>query len=371
MNSLATTSPALRPSGQPSRGQGTGTGAKEPGNAYGPAIAQTAIQSIGMSTRNFASPPTSDPEYAAAVSIIFTKATNQAIMLGTEPRHVLSTSILYQSLAHDSRFKRVAMSEAAPGDIILESAGHQATGYAGVVVDHGRIVSNSSQGAGDNSSLVEIQRNHPATAIFRYIGVQKYRSHTLANAGYNDDEPRLPAGQPVGGQWTTGGGESDVNEAVQEKLWAINNPRYRAGIAAAARSHEYDKKWIKTGKYTNKCNLAVADWIYEATGRAPGYNGRAPLAHEWADPNVNIDDWSAPFPVSQAQPGDVVAQSHEGGQNGHVGIVVAPGKTASADALKDPAGIVIINDWGFRSTVKANGGSPGDPMPVARRYIGY
>jgi hypothetical protein len=28
---------------------------------------------------------------------------------------------------------------------------------------------------------------------------------SLANAGFNADEPRLPAGQPGGGQWTSGG----------------------------------------------------------------------------------------------------------------------------------------------------------------------
>jgi hypothetical protein len=139
------------------------------------------------------------------VSIIFTKATEQAIMLGTEPRHVLSTSILWNSLLHDKRFKQIAMSEAVPGDIVIQSGWHQATGYAGIVVNHGRIVSNSSQGAQNNSSLVEIQRNHPSSVIFRYMGVQRYPSHSLANAGFDPDEARLPAGEPGGGQWTTGG----------------------------------------------------------------------------------------------------------------------------------------------------------------------
>jgi hypothetical protein len=43
--------------------------------------------------------------------------------------------------------------------------------------------------------------------LFRYIGVQKNPGYTLAalaNAGFNPDEPRLPAGQPCGGQWTSG-----------------------------------------------------------------------------------------------------------------------------------------------------------------------
>jgi len=196
-------------------------------------------------------------------------------------------------------------------------------------------------------------------------------NHGLANEGYDPYEPRLPAGQPGGGQWTTSGGESDINEAIQEKLWSINNPKYRAAIVAVARSHEHDKTWLRTGEFTNKCNLVVADWIYEATGSRPLYKGRAPLAYEWADPKVKIEDWSPPFPVSEAQPGDVIAQNH-GGQFGHVGIVVAPGLTASADATVNYAvGIVTIGNFGFRPTVEANGGPPGGPMPVVRRYVGY
>jgi len=192
MNDSTTSSPARR----------TGTGEKDPQSAYDTQIAQTALQSIGMSTRNFGGPFTSPPEYALAVSIIFTKATNQAIMLGTEPRHVLSTSILCNSLLHDKRFKQVTISEAAPGDIIVASGGHQAVGYAGILVDHGRIVSNSSLGVQNNSSLLEIQRNNQGMAIFRYIGVRRNRSRTLANANFDPIEPRLPAGQPGGGQWT-------------------------------------------------------------------------------------------------------------------------------------------------------------------------
>jgi hypothetical protein len=38
---------------------------------------------------------------------------------------------------------------------------------------------------------------------FRYVGFWNYyRSKPLANAGFNPDEARLPAGQPGGGQWT-------------------------------------------------------------------------------------------------------------------------------------------------------------------------
>jgi hypothetical protein len=96
------------------------------------------------------------------------------------------------------------MNEAAPGDIVIGSGWQQgADGFAGIVVDHGRIVSNSSQGVQDNSSLSEIQRSHPGMIAFRYVGFWNYyRSKPLANAGFNPDEARLPAGQPGGGQWT-------------------------------------------------------------------------------------------------------------------------------------------------------------------------
>jgi hypothetical protein len=147
------------------------------------------------------------PDYALAVSLIFTKATDQDIILQEPPSHICSTSILWASLLHDKRFEQVPMSEAAPGDIIIGSGWQQgADGYAGIVVDHGRILSNSSQGVQDDSSLLKLQHHHPEMAVFRYIGFRNYcRSKPLANVGFNPDEPRLPAGQPGGGQWTTGG----------------------------------------------------------------------------------------------------------------------------------------------------------------------
>jgi len=91
MNNSATTSPTARPIrprcsfGQPNCGKGTGTGAgeKEPQSVYGARIAQAALQSVGVSTEDFPVTNTGNPEYAASVSIIFTKATEQAIIPGT------------------------------------------------------------------------------------------------------------------------------------------------------------------------------------------------------------------------------------------------------------------------------------------------
>ena len=165
-------------------------------------------------------------------------------MPGTPPNHVLSTSILRASLLHDKRFEQVPMSEATPGDIIIGSGWRQgADGYTGIVVDHGRIVSNSSQGVQDNSSLAELQRSHPGMVLFRYVGFRNfYRSRQLSNAGYNPDESRVPAGQPGGGQWTTGGAgakaqgpqiafggrQASETEAVKA-LWAAVTESIKAG----------------------------------------------------------------------------------------------------------------------------------------------
>jgi len=207
----------LRPGGHPGFGQVVSAAAREeePQGVEGMKIAQTAVQSIGMSTKDPWGPPIGHPQYALAVSRIFTKATNQTNILNTPPDHVRSTSILWSNLAHDKRFEQVSMSEAAPGDIIIASHPSQADGYAGIVVGNGRIVSNSSQGVQDNSSLAEIQRSHPEMAAFRYVGFRNYyRSKPLANAGYNDDEPRIPAGGPGGGQWTGSGGGTKARQSV-------------------------------------------------------------------------------------------------------------------------------------------------------------
>jgi hypothetical protein len=233
MNNSITSSPPpgpikpAYPSGQQNGRQGTGAdaGKQESQNPYGAQIAQTALQSVGLSTRNIAGPFTTNPEYAVAVSLIFTRATNQDIMLGTNPRHVLSTSILCNSLLHDKRFKQISMSEAAPGDFVIESSKNQAGAYAGILVDHGRIVSAGTTGAVQNNySLPEIQRNRPATAIFRYIGVQNPPSYSLPNQGYNPDEPLPPAGQPGGGQWTTGGAGAGVKNGKEKMEMAPARP---------------------------------------------------------------------------------------------------------------------------------------------------
>lgn len=61
-------------------------------------IAQSPIQGIGMSTKETRGAWMNNPNYAFAVSMLFTRATNQRISLGTAQGDVLSTSLLCTSL---------------------------------------------------------------------------------------------------------------------------------------------------------------------------------------------------------------------------------------------------------------------------------
>jgi len=159
-------------------------------------------------------------------------------------------------------------------------------------------------------------------------------------------------------------------------------PHSSAGsLAEIAIRHEGDTAyeasrwngWYRPG--SNKCNEAVADWIVASGHPRPAVAGhfglipRDPSAHEWADPKITITGWSAPMPLAEALPSDVIAQQH-GPVYGHVGIVVGKGRTVSAYGEVRPQGLVLNNDWGFRTVSGGNGESGTDPAPVVRRYVG-
>lgn len=55
----------------------------------------------------------------------------------------------------------------------------------------------------------ELRRNYPA--FLRWFETERAEVRHLLK--YNPDEPRVPAGQPGGGQWTTGGAATSVNGA--------------------------------------------------------------------------------------------------------------------------------------------------------------
>ena len=98
------------------------------------------------------------------------------------------------------------MSEAAPRDIVIVSHPTETDGYVGIVVDRGRVVSNSNKGVQDDISLAELQRRGIEMTAFRYVGLWNYyHSKPFDNAGFNQAEVRIPAGQPGGGQWTAEG----------------------------------------------------------------------------------------------------------------------------------------------------------------------
>jgi hypothetical protein len=142
------------------------------------------------------------------------------------------------------------------------------------------------------------------------------------------------------------------------------------------------------GPGSDKCNLLVADIIEESGLPRPqvpykneGVKGkisntmgrmRDPDANEWANPKVKIPGWSEPRPLSEARPGDVIAQQH--GNGGHAGMIVwnpDQGKllTVSVNTADKIPGLVTQNPWGFREP-PYNGEKPGDPAPVVRHYIG-
>ena len=160
---------------------------------------------------------------------------------------------------------------------------------------------------------------------------------------------------------------------------SCSSARQRIASIASSKEGSLDSLVNKAkGNYkagSDKCNEFVADTIQEAglprpqvpyTGWRGGFGSRDPDANEWANPKIAIPGWSSPLPLPAAQPGDVIAQAH--GQWGHSGIVVSltPGRqTASVNTAAKPAGIITVNNWGFRPS--GNGEKPGDPAPVVRR----
>lgn len=158
---------------------GTATGAVPPGDG---SIANSAQNMIGQSTADISGTDGGKLGCAAAVSMIFKNATGQDILPGRSM--VLGTGELYSGLSNDSRFVRVNMADAQPGDIVV-TARNDATGRAGhtgVVMAGGNIISNSSSGF-QGSAGGTIQQNYSVagwasvtarnpnqTGVFRYVG---------------------------------------------------------------------------------------------------------------------------------------------------------------------------------------------------------
>ena len=175
-----------------------------------------------------------------------------------------------------------------------------------------------------------------------------------------------------------------IKNWAEGKGYRTNAQVQGLSVAQTAASHAGNTVWSIGGMNTsngqvfksgsNKCNEFVSDTVAEAGKTRPtvANTGKIPTAAQLADPNVKINGLSAPDSMSNAKPGDVIAQDHgrdpNGGEDAHAGIIVAPGKTASANA--NEGGTITVNDWGFRNpngnpnNGERNGSN--SPAPVVR-----
>jgi hypothetical protein len=171
---------------------------------------------------------------------------------------------------------------------------------------------------------------------------------------------------------TDGGWRSTAEELAQQQSGAIANA---AANQEGSGTYEYQNRAGSFPPNTNKCNEFVADTVASTGAAKPqvprsgilGWLGftRDPTAKEWA--TMSIKGWSAPDSVANARPGDVIAVGHTYDAEGHVGIVVSPGWSASANAKTTPAGIITVNNWGFRP---AGFNDEGASSVVVRHYLG-
>jgi hypothetical protein len=108
-------------------------------------------------------------------------------------------------------------------------------------------------------SLLELKRQVAALAF----GLKFWR--LLREKAYNPDQPRVPAGNPDGGQWTDGGGLSD---SPSEPVLAGLAPKIPGRKPPAAKERNAVVKAVAT--WLAEKGLAVADfvarssWLYEA-----------------------------------------------------------------------------------------------------------
>ena len=164
------------------------------------------------------------------------------------------------------------------------------------------------------------------------------------------------------------------------------DPDIRKAIAQAAQSKVGSLGWLDT-PHANKCNAFVFDML-TAAGHAPPKMGGtigyllgyklgissllryAPLAGQWADTTIAIPNWPVlPGGPSQAQPGDIIAeQINYADASGHVGIVIGPQQTASADSTASPPGKITVSNYGFRSATDSHAHGKASNSKVRRFY---
>lgn len=152
-------------------------------------IVNSAYANLNVSTRKIPGTGGGNLGCAAAVSIIFYRATGYAI--AGSGAITLGTGSLWSYMSKENEksngvWKKITnwKTESQPGDIILTARGSKA-GHVGVVIDGGNIISNSSGGfKGDKKGQIEMNynvnswssvaaRNPSQTAAFRYVGPYK------------------------------------------------------------------------------------------------------------------------------------------------------------------------------------------------------
>ena len=149
---------------------------------------------------------------------------------------------------------------------------------------------------------------------------------------------------------------------------------------AVAEGYQGSTNWLDD-QQGSKCNLFVKH-VLAVVGTDPPYAtnllrqalyavGKSPyweypaLAADWADKGTVFKCWrSLETGPDGSLPGDIIAEPPlQGHANGHVGIIVIPGYTASTNSLVSPAGIIDINDFGFRPD-----DDPDDELPGQKRH---
>lgn len=166
--------------------------------------------------------------------------------------------------------------------------------------------------------------------------------------------------QDQGGHWVT----IDHRHVFIRETWQR--------IAQIARKYNGSSDWAYSKRKdnfpanTDKCNKYVYDVTKEAGAEAltKGSNDkmRPPLAGEWADPSVSIQNWRVLAPGERPQLGDVAAYPLPGHATytGHSGIVTAVDADGTVHAIAAHADVVGPDDK-FQPTNK---------RVVFRRYSG-
>jgi hypothetical protein len=145
-------------------------------------IASAAEMNIGkLSTAKTPGTQGGNMGCADAICRTFEMATGEELV----PGGTLSTREMATNLNNDPRFVKVPFNEAQKGDIVLTPRKGNKAGHTGIVLDGGKIASNSSKGFAGKSPGTFTQnytmdswgrnvapRNPSETAAYRYVGSQ-------------------------------------------------------------------------------------------------------------------------------------------------------------------------------------------------------